>query len=306
MNTENLYETLGVNENATQDEIKKSYRRLVKEKHPDAGGNEEEFKKISVAYDTLGDEGKRKQYDSQKNNPFSNMGGMGDFFSQMYNNNRTTQQRVPTTTISINVGVLESYKGDKKNIVYQRKKKCEPCGGSGGDKKTCSNCNGQGSFTRQVGSGFFVQIVQMECQQCRGTGQMIIDPCFICNGVGTQPEMKNVEVKLPHGIDNGHHVRLQGMGDFHSTTYGDLIVRINLVPQENFERVGSHLVYNAFVDLEELKSGTISVPHPDGKLNLKLPKKVDTSIPLRVKSKGFRIDSIGDLIVNQYVRFTRD
>ena len=306
MNTENLYETLGVNENATQDEIKKSYRRLVKEKHPDAGGNEEEFKKISVAYDTLGDEGKRKQYDDQKNNPFSNMGGMGDFFSQMYNNNRTTQQRVPTTTISINVGVLESYKGDKKNIVYQRKKKCEPCGGSGGDKKTCSNCNGQGSFTRQVGSGFFVQIVQMECQQCRGTGQMIIDPCFICNGVGTQPEMKNVEVKLPHGIDNGHHVRLQGMGDFHSTTYGDLIVRINLVPQENFERVGSHLVYNAFVDLEELKSGVISVPHPDGKLNLKLPKKVDTSIPLRVKSKGFRIDSIGDLIVNQYVRFTRD
>jgi len=306
MNTENLYETLGVNENSTQDEIKKSYRKLVKEKHPDVGGSEDDFKKISVAYETLGDENKRKEYDAQKNNPFSNMGGMGDFFSQMYNSNRKPQQRVPTTTISINVGVLESYRSDKKNILYQRKKKCEPCNGSGGDKKTCPICNGQGSFTKQVGSGFFVQIVQMECQQCRGTGQIIIDPCFVCNGVGTQPEMKNIEVKLPHGIDNGHHVRLQGMGDFHTTTYGDLIVRINLVSQENFERVGSHLVYNAFVDLEELKNGVISVPHPDGKLNLKLPKKVDTSIPLRVKSKGFRIDSIGDLIVNQYVRFVRD
>jgi molecular chaperone DnaJ len=306
MNNENYYQVLGVNENASNEEIRKAYRKLAKENHPDAGGNEETFKKISIAYDTLGDEGKRKQYDTQRNNPFSNMGDMGDFFSQMFGGNRQKQKKVPTTTIAVNIGVLESYRGDKKNITYQRKKQCEPCNGTGGDKKICPSCNGKGSFTRQVGSGFFVQVVQMECQQCSGSGQLTINPCFLCHGSGNQSEMKTVEIKLPHGIDNGHHVRLQSMGDFIEGTYGDLIVRINLVPQDNFDRVGSHLIYNAYMDLEELKSGIINVSHPDGSINLKLPKKIDTSVPLRVKSKGFRVDSIGDLIVNQYVRFSRD
>ena len=97
-----------------------------------------------------------------------------------------------------------------------------------------------------------------------------------------------------------------GMGDFYDGVYGDLIVRINLNAQDNFDKYENHLVYNAYMDLEQLKSGSILIPHPDGEINVKLPKKIDTSLPLRVKSKGFKFTTVGDLIINQYVKFNRD
>ena len=118
--------------------------------------------------------------------------------------------------------------------------------------------------------------------------------------------MKSLDISLPHGIDNGQFLRLQGMGDFRNGTYGDLVVRIDLRPQDNFDKIGNHLVYNSFLTLDDLKSGNMTVPHPDGELSIKMPKKVDTSIPLRVKSKGFRTDTVGDLMINQYVKFERD
>jgi molecular chaperone DnaJ len=305
MNAENYYESLGVPETATQDEIKKAYRKLAKENHPDAGGNEETFKKISVAYDTLGDEQKRQQYDQQRNNPFGNF---GDMFSSMFGQQRPQHQQRQnhTTTISVNIGVLDSYRSEKKALTYKRQIPCDPCNGTGGDKKICPTCNGSGTVIRQVGSGMFVQVVQMGCDSCRGTGKFTINPCFLCQGVGTKGEVKTVEIQLPHGIDNGQFVRLQSMGDYRNGVYGDLIVRLNVEPQDGFDKVENHLVYNAFLNMEDLKNGNLLVPHPDGDLNLKLPKMVDTSRPLRVKSKGFKLDTVGDLMVNQYVRFERD
>ena len=303
MNTESYYDILGLKETATQDEIKKTYRKLAKENHPDAGGDEDKFKKISEAYDILSDEGKRRDYDYKKQNPFSDR--FGDMFGDIFNN-RNRQHRAHTTTITINVGVIESYNGGKKTITYKRKTKCEPCNGTGGDKKVCSSCNGQGTFVKHVNNGFFVQMVQMECQTCRGTGNMLINPCFMCKGTGQKDEIKNVDIQLPHGLDNGQFLRLQGMGDFINNMFGDLIVKVNLTPHNGFDRVGNHLIYNAYMNLDELKDGSILVPHPDGQLNLKLPKKVDTSIPLRVRNKGFKLDTIGDLIVNQFVKYERD
>jgi len=305
MNTDNYYDVLGLSETASQEEIKSAYRKLAKENHPDAGGNEEKFKKISVAYDILGDDKKRTEYDNKRNNPYGSFGDMGDMFSQMFNMNRR-QTKVHTSTISINLGVLDSFKGEKKSITYQRKTKCEPCNGSGGDKKVCYTCNGMGSVTRQVGAGMFIQVVQMQCPQCNGNGQIIVNACYSCYGSGTKPEVKTVEVKFPQGIDNGNNIKLQGMGDFANNIYGDLIVRINLVSQDNFDRVGSHLVYNLFLTIDEFLQDTINIPHPDGELSLKLPKTIDTSKPLRVKTKGFRLDSVGDLIVNQYLKFNRN
>jgi len=96
------------------------------------------------------------------------------------------------------------------------------------------------------------------------------------------------------------------MGDFKNGSYGDLVVRIDLKPQDNFDKIGNNLIYNAFMTVDDLTSGSITVPHPDGDLNVKLPKNIDTSIPLRVKSKGFKLESVGDLIVNQYVKFQRN
>jgi len=308
MNNENFYEVLGVSETATQDEIKKAYRKLAKENHPDAGGNEDVFKKISVAYDTVGDEQKRKQYDVQRKNPFGGFGNMDDMFSQMFGGRRpnNNQKPVHTSNITVNIGVLDSYRAKKHTLSYRRQAMCEPCNGSGGDKTICVTCGGSGNVVRQMGSGMFVQLIQMACDTCRGTGYKLINPCFMCSGTGSKPEMKSLDISLPHGADNGQFLRLQGMGDFRNGVYGDLVVRIDLKPQDNFDKIGNHLVYNAFLTLEDLKDGNLVVPHPDGELNIKMPKKVDTSIPLRVKSKGFRLDTIGDLMINQYVKFERD
>lgn len=308
MNNENFYTTLGVPETATQDDIKKAYRKLAKENHPDAGGNEDTFKKISVAYDTIGDEQKRRQYDMQRKNPFGGFGDMNDMFSQMFGGRRPNNQQRPvhTSNITVSVGVLDSYKAKKHTLSYRRQAMCEPCNGTGGDKTTCNGCGGSGVIVRQVGSGAFVQLMQMVCDTCGGTGSKIINPCFLCGGVGSKPEMKSLDISLPHGIDNGQFLRLQGMGDFRNGTYGDLVVRIDLKPQDNFDKIGNHLVYNSFLTLDDLKSGNMTVPHPDGELSIKMPKKVDTSIPLRVKSKGFRTDTVGDLMINQYVKFERD
>lgn len=299
---DNFYNVLGVEENATQDDIKKAYRKLAKENHPDAGGDEGKFKKISEAYETLSDQSKKEQYDFRRQNPFND--GFDSFFNNMFNNN-ARRGRAHTTTITINIGVVESYRGGKKTLNYQRNTKCEPCDGTGGDKILCPACKGKGSFVKQVQNGMFVQVVQMECSSCRGQGQMLTNPCFQCQGSGQKREVKNVDVQIPHGIDNGQFLRLQGMGDYVNGMFGDLIIKVNLVPQENFDRVGQHLVFNCFMNLDELKDGNIKVPHPDGELFIKLPTNIDTSKPLRVKSRGFKNEVVGDLIINQFLKFVR-
>lgn len=308
MNNENYYQILGVEETASQDEIKKVYRKLAKENHPDKGGDEELFKKISVAYDILGDESKRKDYDMRRKNPFGG-GGMEDIFQQMFNQtfgNRTKQQRVHDTVITTNLSVIDSYMASEKEITYKRKIKCDPCNGSGGDKKTCPTCNGQGHLVKQMGSGMFVQLVQVACNQCMGLGEIIINPCYNCHGSGTKEEIKKVNIKLPHGIDDGQFIRLQGIGDFKNGTYGNLVVRVNLTYDGVFEKIGHNLVYNAFFNLEDLKKEVFTIPHPDGELVIKFPKQFDTTKPLRLKSKGFKNEIIGDLLVNQHVKFERD
>jgi molecular chaperone DnaJ len=306
MNIDNLYEVLGVTENASQDDIKRAYRKLAKENHPDTGGNEETFKKISIAYDTLSDEGKRKEYDIKRKNPFSG-GNVDDIFGSMFrNSNRTQQRTVHTTNITANVGVLESYRASRHNLSYRRNIACEPCNGSGGEKKVCPTCGGTGNIVQQFGAGMFVQLIQTPCGNCNGKGTFLVNPCFLCNGSGTKVEMKSLDLSLPHGIDNGQFIRLKGMGDFRNGVFGDLVVRVDLKTQDGFSKVGNHLVYDAFMSLDELKNGEIRIPHPDGELNLKLPKTIDTSKSLRVKSKGFRLDTVGDLIVNQFVKYDRD
>lgn len=307
MNTD-YYSILGVEETATQDEIKKAYRKLAKENHPDKGGDEELFKQISVAYDVIGDEEKRQRYDVERKNPFAGMGGMGASMSDLFNSvfNQRQQQRTHTTNITINVGTLESYLSQKKNITFKRKTSCETCNGSGGDKRICATCNGSGQILRQMGNGMFIQMVSMQCNGCGGSGHVLVNPCFVCSGSGTKDEIKNVEIKIPHGIDDGQFLRLQSMGDFRNGIHGDLIVRIQLEKENNFIKYGNNLVYDAFFDLEDLKKESFEIQHPDGPLTVKFPKQFDSSKPLRVKSKGFKLDTVGDLLINQFVKFHRD
>jgi molecular chaperone DnaJ len=301
MNIDNYYSVLGVDEKATQEEIKKAYRNLAKENHPDKGGDEEKFKKINEAYDTIGDENKRQQYDNQKNNPFG--GNFADMFS-MFNKQRQRQDN-HTSVITVNIGVLDSYLGRNKQITYKRKTSCNVCSGTGGDKRTCHTCNGAGSVMKQMGSGMFVQVVNMTCDTCMGTGKIIINACYACQGSETKDEMKTLDVKIPHGIEDGQFIRMSNVGDFRNGRFGDLVVRINLMEENGFFKNGPHLVYNSYLKYEDLMKDEVLIPHPDGELNIKLPKVMDTSKPLRVRGKGFKVDQIGDLLINQIVRFER-
>lgn len=302
---ENYYETIGVSENATQEEIKKAYKKKAIQHHPDKGGDEEMFKKISVAFDTIGDENKRSQYDNQRRNPFANMGGGGfNPFEEMFNQSFNTQRRtVPDTIIDVQIGTLESFNSNDKTVTYTRKHKCNDCNGNGGERITCNICNGEGFTIQRMGTGIFVQVVRQVCNGCKGNGFHYKNTCRTCHGETTKNVIETLSIKIPHGIDNGQFLKLQEKGDFNGGMYGNLILKVNIQPESGFEKSGNDLVYNAYFNLEDLSKPSFTIPHPKGNISIKLPSDFDTSKPLRIKSKGF-FDS-GDLFIKLYVKFTR-
>lgn len=303
MTQDNFYSVLGVSENATQEEIKKAYRKLAVEHHPDKGGSEEEFKRISQAYDTLNDDNKRRQYDSQKNNPFG--GGFNpfeDLFGQAFYTQR--KRAVPDKVIDMTIGAVDSFLGGDRVFTYNREMQCNDCSGSGGDKNTCSVCKGQGFTVHTIGGSMFNQVIRQACNNCRGTGFNYSRVCGTCHGKTTKTQTETLKIKVPHGLDDGQFLKLQGKGDFHDGMYGNLVVRVKCSPQNNFEKSGDDLVYNAYLNKEDLDKESIEVPHPLGTISVKLPEIFDTSKPLRVKTKGYH--NVGDLFVKLFVKFKRD
>jgi molecular chaperone DnaJ len=302
-----FYKILGVNENATQSEIKKAYRKLALEHHPDKGGDETKFKEISESYDTLSDENKRKQYDDSKKNPFSNFGNAGfnnpfeEFFNRGFYKER--KKGSPDKVIKVNVGTVESYLGSDKTITYDRKDKCGTCNGQGGDRQTCGSCDGEGFKTIKMGTGIFSQIFRQTCNGCGGKGYTLKNTCGTCHGEGSINKSETIKIKIPNGIDNGQFLKLSNKGDFYKGEVGNLVLQVNIVPENGFEKEGENLIYHAIFNKDELNNEKCSIPHPMGELLITLPKVFDTSKPLRVKSKGY--NGIGDLYVDLIVRFER-
>jgi molecular chaperone DnaJ len=304
---DNFYNTIGVNETATQDEIKKAYRKLAIEHHPDKGGDENKFKKISEAYDTLGDEIKRSQYDNQRQNPFNNMGGGGfNPFEDLFKGAFHTQRRrtVPDKVIEVQISALESFIAGDKVISYSRQHMCNDCVGQGGDRDTCNVCNGDGFIVQKIGGSMFSQVVRQTCNKCKGNGFSYKKTCGTCHGQTTRSETESIKIKLPHGIDDGQFLRLQGKGDYKDGMYGNLVIRVKVMSENNFEKLGDDLIYNAYFDLDGLRSDNLEIPHPQGNISIKLPTQFDTSKPLRVKSKGY--NNVGDMFVKLFVRFNRN
>ena len=304
---ENFYQILDVPETASQEEIKKAYRKKAVESHPDKGGDEEVFKKISEAYDTLGDEEKKRQYDNNRKNPFGGFDGdpfnmFNDFFNNVRQNN---PRKAPDKVVELNIGTLDSYIGKNVDINFSRKINCNTCNGKGGDRVTCSKCNGSGRITQRIGNSFFSNIVQMPCDACSGQGFSLNNVCFSCAGEGKNNETKSININLPHGITDGQMIKAKQMGDYHEGSFGDIIFKIKVNPQDGFDKVNNDLVYNYQMSLEDFNKDMIDVPHPSGNLNIKLPEEVDTTKPLRVKGKGFKNDGIGDFYVNMYVKHKR-
>lgn len=295
------YSVLGLNDKATEDEIKKSYRNLAKEFHPDKnpdGG--EKFKEISEAYEILSDPQKKSNYDNQKNNPFGNMRGGNpfgnpfDIFGQMFRQQQK-RRRGADKVIDIVVSITESYLGSDKVVQFSRNTKCETCNGGGGEKRVCQKCKGSGQISFKTGTGFFGQTVIQSCDDCKGHGQIYVKICNTCKGSCTTPKSEKLSVKIPHGVDNGEMLRVQNMGDFQDNGYGDLIVRINLMNEPNIQKEGDDLYYSILLNLDDLKKGEFEVNHPNGKLTIKIPELLNTQTPLRVKEKGFRRNKVGDM-----------
>jgi len=292
---DNYYDILGVQENATQEDIKKSYRKLAMEHHPDKGGDEEKFKKISEAYDTLGDDDKRSKYNNQRRNPFE------DFFRGHHR-----QSTAPEKTINLEIGALESFLGVEKTFKYQRNLKCNTCNGQGGDKIKCNGCNGSGHTTVTIGGGFFKQMFTQPCHLCRGAGQVYKTVCGTCKGNTITPKLETLKIKIPRGISDGQFFRMAEKGDYFNGIFGNLIIRVVIVPENNFDKKENDLVYNACLDYKQLTDENYNIPHPNGELSIKIPDEIDTTKPLRIKHKGYTFDNFtGDLIINLNVKFNR-
>ena len=306
---ENYYNVLGVSENATQEEIKKAFRNKSKEHHPDRGGNEDEFKRINEAYSAIGDEQKRAEYDNQRNNPFGNMGGNPfggdpfDIFANMFGG-RQQQRRAPDRIMDLSIGAVDSYLGNKMDINFTRKTNCGNCDGKGGERLTCNVCGGSGNIMQKVGNAFFQNIFQSPCNHCNGRGFHFKTVCGLCNGEGKVNESQKLTINLPVGISDGQMIRAGGMGDYHDGMFGDLIFKINITQQNNFEKSAGDLVYNKYMSLDEFDKDELRIPHPQGELTIKMPESIDTSKPLKVARKGYPNEN-GDLYVRLHVKHTR-
>jgi len=291
----NYYEILGLSETATQDEIKKAYRKLSKQYHPDVNPDgDEKFKEIAEAYENIGDENKRRDYDNRKNNPFAGMGNgafdIHSMFEQMMGMNVNRKPKAPDKTIEIEISPVESFMGVEKELKINSKVKCRPCDGSGGDKRICETCKGNGYIIQIFGTGMFKQQIQMNCNVCNGSGTIIYNPCKTCFGTTVINENETLKVQIPRNVDNGDFMRLKSKGDYYSQikSRGDLILKVNLNQKDGFEKLGNDLIFNKKVNVVDLLlDDYMDIPHPEGNLNITLPEKIDTERPMRIFNKGY-------------------
>jgi len=310
-----LYDTLGVSKGASADEIKKAYRKLAREFHPDRNPGdasaEERFKEVQGAYDLLSDTEKRKQYDTfgSENGrggfPGGNvnfadfdvgdLGDLGDLFGGIFGGRgrgqqrQTRAQRGNDLDVEINLSFEDSLKGVETKIPVTLETACSECHGSGARPGTapiiCPECKGRGVVAES--QGFFA--LSQPCPRCRGNGTVIEDPCPRCHGSGRERRTKRYTVKIPAGVKNGTRIRLKGKGEagFSGGEAGDLYVVTRVQPSKLYERRGDDLVVDVPVTFSEAALGaTIDVPTPDGSVSLKVKPGTQDGTLLRVKGKG--------------------
>jgi molecular chaperone DnaJ len=297
------YKILQVTENSTDDEIKKQYRSLSKQYHPDVNPNGDEmFKDISEAYENISTKEKRDIYNAKRNGNNINFNDIFSNFFGQENLNRRTHKPAPDKMVKLNIDIVDSYLSSEKDVTYFRNSPCDSCKGSGGDRQKCNNCNGHGFKVHVVNNGFIIQQFRTPCDSCGTKGYTLIHKCFKCSGNGVKLESNQIKIKIPHGIDNGQFLKLQNLGDFSNGVFGDLVVQINLNKDDFFDKVDNNLIYKLFLGYNDIKKENYIIPHPNGDLMVQSPSMFDTSKPLRIKGKGF---NGGDMYINLFVKFDR-
>ena len=288
------YKILGVSDTTSQEEIKKAYRKLSKEHHPDKGGNGEMFKEISEAYNNIGDENKRQEYDQMRNNPFG--GDPFDVFNSFFNR-RKPVVKGRDLNMNINVSVEDIFFSEHKKIKYHREKICNPCNGSGGEWKSCTTCNGTGSFTRLFNNGFMQQVVNVTCGDCNGRGKIPVRLCTTCTGKGTVKSEEIFEFQIPKEVRHGDSLTYPRFGDeIPNGIPGTLFVNLKITDDGEFKLDGNDLLYVLNVNPIDVMVGKeVTIKRFDSEFNFKLSKLFDPNKKYLIRGKG--IDG-GNIVVS--------
>lgn len=328
MAKQDYYELLGIQKGADEKEIKRAYKKLAMKYHPDRTKGdkekEEKFKEIQQAYEILSDSEKRAAYDQYGHaafeqggfgggaggfggfgGGFGGFGGFEDIFSEMFGGGGARQQRVvrgEDLRYDIEITLEEAVKGTTKDIRINTLVPCETCDGSGAEKgskvETCPSCHGTGRIRRQ--QGFFM--TEATCPTCHGSGKKIEKPCHSCHGEGRVYKQKNLQVKIPAGVDTGNQLRLAGEGAAgeNGAPAGDLYVVIHVQDHHIFERDGNNLYCEVPISFTMAAlGGEIEVPTLDSRVKLKIPEGTQTGKLFRLRGKGItstRAGYTGDLI----------
>ncbi|MDO4197885.1 MAG: molecular chaperone DnaJ [Erysipelotrichaceae bacterium] len=332
------YEVLGVSKSASDDEIKKAYRKLAKKYHPDVNKEadaEAKFKEVNEAYEVLSDKQKRATYDQFGHagmdgagfgGGYSNFGGMnmddlGDIFSSFMgggfggfdfgggtrSSRRSGPMKGDNRYMSMEIDFLDAVHGVDKIVNISYDKKCEHCDGSGAesqsDIETCPTCNGNGRVIRQTRTAFGMMQQQTVCPDCRGTGKHIRRKCSHCNGEGYNTVKEQIEVSIPAGIASGQQVRVQGYGERGSNggPNGDLYIEIRVRSHKHFVRDGNNIYISVPISSVDATLGTkIDVPTVNGDIELTIPAGTQPNQQLRIKGYGVK-DLRSGAVGDQYV-----
>jgi molecular chaperone DnaJ len=314
MSKRDYYEVLGVSKNATKDEIKKAYRKLSKQYHPDinkAPDAAEKFKEIKEAYEVLSDDQKRAHYDQFGHTDpnqgfggfggadfdFGGFGGFEDIFSSFFGGGRRRDPNAPRAGADLQYTMTLTFEeaafGKETDIEIPREETCDTCHGSGAKpgtkKETCSHCRGTGQLSIEQATPFGRIVNRRTCHYCGGTGQFIKEKCTTCGGSGRVKKRKKIHIKIPAGIDDGQQLRVAGQGEagINGGPPGDLYIVFRVEPHEFFERDGDDIYCEIPLTFAQAALGDeIEVPTLHGKVKLKIPAGTQTGTKFRLKGKG--------------------
>jgi molecular chaperone DnaJ len=305
------YEILGVERKASQDEIKKAFRKLARKYHPDLNPGdktaEHKFKEINEAYEILGDEKKRSEYDQYGKSPFDggpgfdfrtytsgdrfDFGGFGDIFTDMFGGGQggfdASNLKGPDLVMGMSLTMEEAFTGVTKTISFNREANCSGCSGTGAESSQhCENCKGSGKVTASKG---FFRMAQ-PCPGCGGSGRKITKQCRSCGGKGKTLKSESIKVRIPAGADTGSRVRVKGMGGAGNGNgaYGDLQIEITVLPHQLFMRKDDDIYLELPVTFGEAALGAkIEIPTMEGNSMMTLPAGSQSGQKFKLSGKGF-------------------